>query len=348
MKINRLKIYLLLLVFFFALSSKSQNTTISTKTKPVVSILGFSLCGTTITELRKNYNDLHEIEVEEMNYSSGCEQLDSRYIAKKGFATTKQPGLIFQQERDGDLIGKIRLTTDYKGKFIDNTDIDISKLKAKDVLKRFPTLEGKWGSRGCSDYWNLSNDTISFFVKIDRSKKPMYPIDEAYYLNQPIEGVDLVMSCYVPSEESFTLVETTNDPVFILDSVQVFRGEMNSVDPNTIAVVTVYKGKNATDRFGAEAENGLVYMETISFVKKRYWTSLKSKSDDYLKHVPSPDEESSIFYILNGKPLLKDHEAGLSGITNENLQSVLIIDKNTLKKDYLIEGYSWGVLITTK
>jgi len=349
MKINSLKIYnLLFLVFCFTLSSNGQKTASSKITKPVVSIMGFSLCSTTIAELRKNYDDLHETAIEEMDYSSGCEQLDSRYIAQKGFTTDKQPGIIFQQERNGDLVSKIRLTAAYKGKFIDDKDIDVSKLKTKDVFKRFPSLEGKWGSRGCSDYWNLSNDTISFFVKIDKSKKPQYPIDEAYYLNQPVEGVDIVMSCYVPSNESFTLVETTNDPVFLLDSVQVFRSDMNNVDPNTIALVTVYKGKKAIDRFGPDAENGLVYIETSSFVRKRYWAVLKSKSDDYLKHVPSPDEETGVFYILNGKPLRENHEAELSGLTNENLQTVRVIDNDTLKKDYLIGGYKWGILITTK
>ncbi|WP_285055313.1 hypothetical protein [Pedobacter ginsengisoli] len=336
------------LTLCFSLSLNAQNPQANKTTKPVVVISSFSLCGTSVTELKKDYADLHEVAVEEMDFSSRCEPLDSRYVAKKGYATSKQPGLIFQQGKNGDLIGKIRLTTDYKGVFTDGKDINVSQLKAKDVFERFPALKGKWGSRDCSDYWNISNDTISFFVKIDRAKKPLYPIDEAYYLEQPVVGIDLVLSCFVSSGEHVNLVETTNDPVFIIDSLRMFRDEMQIVDPNTIAAVTVYKDKNATDRFGPEAENGLIYIETKAFVRKRYWTLLSTKSKEYLKLVSAPGKEDEVVYILNGKPLLKNHEGDLAGLNATIFEGLSVIDKATLKKEYQVEGYLWGIVIKTR
>ena len=339
---------ILILTLCISLSSRAQNPQTNKTSKPAVAIAGFSLCGTSVTELKKNYADLREVAVEEMDFSSRCEPLDSRYVAKKGYVTAKQPGIIFQQEQNGDLIGKIRLTTTYKGLFTDGQDIDVSKLKAKDVFERFPALKGKWGSRDCSDYWSFSNDTISFFVKIDPAKKPQYPVDETYYLEQPVVGVDLVLSCYVPSGESFKLVETTNDPVFILDSVRLFRDGMQSVNPNDIATVTVYKDKNATDRFGPEAKNGLIYIETKAFVRKRYWTLLSTKSKEYLKLVSAPGKEYGVVYILNGKPLLKNHEGDLAGLTAKTFEGISVIDEAALKKEYQVEGYLWGIVIKTR
>jgi hypothetical protein len=338
---------ILVLALCFSLTSRAQNPEGNKTTKPALTISGFSLCSTSVTDLKKTYEDLREVVVEEMDFSSRCESLDSRYVAKKGYATGKQPGLIFQQERNGDLIGKIRLTTVYKGSFTDGRDIDVSNLKAKDVFERFPSLKGKWGSRGCSDYWNLSNDTISFFIKIDPAKKPQYPVDEAYYSEQPVVGIDLVLSCFVSSGKPLNLVETTNDPVFIMDSIEVFRDEMQNVDPNTIAAVTVYKDKNATDRFGPKAENGLIYIETKAFVRKRYWTLLSAKSKEYLKRVPAPDKENGVVYILNGKPLLKSHEGDLAGLNATTFESLSVIDQAALKKEYQLDGYRWGIVIKT-
>ena len=93
--------------------------------------------------------------------------------------------------------------------------------------------------------WSFSNDTLFFYVKIDTTKKPPFPIDEAYYYDKPVEAVDLLISCYRIFEKKERYKQLFNDPVFFIDSVNVTRIEMQEYQPTDIAIVTVYKDTNA-------------------------------------------------------------------------------------------------------
>ena len=88
-------------------------------------------------------------------------------------------------------ISKIRLTKEFKGNLPDGTPVDLKNLKLKDVFDIYPKLKDTWGSRSCSDYWSFANDTLFFYVKIDTTKKPQFPIDEDYYSDKLIEAIDL-------------------------------------------------------------------------------------------------------------------------------------------------------------
>jgi hypothetical protein len=161
-----------------------------------LTINNFCLCQTTLQLLKQSYPDLKETSVEEMDLQKGCISQDARFIAGTGYSTDKQPGLIFQKDQETDYISKIRLTKQFKGYLPNGKYIDMSTAKLKDLTNLYPELKDQWGSRGCSDYWNFSNDTISFYVKINMNLKPQFPVNEAYYMDKPIEGIDLMMFCY--------------------------------------------------------------------------------------------------------------------------------------------------------
>ncbi len=196
----KLKILFLLLLTNLCYIARSQNDTeqnqIDTSLAKKITVSGFCLCQTTLKDLQTLCKDLKQIEVEEMDLSKNCFSQDSRYVNGKGYYSVKYPGLIFQKDQDEDFISKIRLTKDFNGKLPNGTPINLKYLLLKDVIKIYPELSSKWGSRDCSDYWSFSNDTVAFFVKIDKTKKPQFPIDEGYYLNKTIEGIDILMSCY--------------------------------------------------------------------------------------------------------------------------------------------------------
>src|SRR5436309_1227285 len=105
------------------------------------------------------------------------------------------------------------------------------------------------------------------------------------------------------------LKKLDNSPVFFIDSVNVFRDELNNYDPLQIAMVTVYKDTMAVNLIGAEGKNGVVYIETKAFARNRYWNYFQSKSDSYLKAVPRPESDTSVQYILNNKVLKNNIEA---------------------------------------
>lgn len=314
-----------------------------------ITVSGFCLCKTTIDDLQKLSNDLKLVDVEEMDLGKRCTAVtDSRYENGKGYYSEKYPGMIFQKDPDEDYISKIRLTKDFVGQLPDGTPINMKTLLLKDVLKLYPELDNKWGSRDCSDYWALSNDTISFYVKIDTTKK-RYPLDEAYYLQKPIDGIDIFISCYsiYTKSDNFSLF-ASDEPMYFLDSIRVNQGVLKNYQPSEIAMVTVYKDSNAIKLGGAEAKNGLIYITTKEYARDHYRDYFKSKSAEYATAAADDKKEEKAVYILNGKVLSSNFESDLFTIDDTNFVSLKVIDKDNLKKDYHVSGKTFGVVITTK
>lgn len=339
----KIKSLLFLFFAFICIQTKGQE-----KTK-TISINCFSLCQASLAELRQLDPNLKEVKVEEMDHPVECFGEDSRFENGKGYYSSKYPGIIFQKEQISDLISKIRLTKEFKGNLPDGKLIDMQNLTLQVLFKLYPELKDKWGSRGCSNYWNFSNDTLLFYVKIDTTKKPQFPIDEKYYLDKQIEAIDIVISCYKPSKENETnYTLTPTDPVFFVDSVRMTKNDLLKYEPNQIASVTVYKDKSAWEKFGSEAVNGLIYIETKDFAKKRYWNFLSSKSIEYKKLVPEPSQDNNVVYILNNKVLKENFEGDLASINNENFINIKIITSEILKSDFDITNKKGGVVITKK
>jgi hypothetical protein len=346
----KFKIALIFLSFFYFFKAVSQDTlqreTIDSSLARKISIGNFCLCYTSVPHLKNLDSNLQQVEVEEMDLPQNCYGQDSRFENGKGYYSEKFPGIIFQKDQETDFISKIRLTKDFKGNLPDGTPINMRHLLLQDVFKMYPALKDKWGSRGCSNYWSFSKDTLLFYVKIDTTKKPQFPIDEAYYYSKPIEAIDLRISCFsIFDKANRKYDQLFTDPVFFLDSVNMTRIELQKYKPTDFATVTVYKDSNAIKLVGDQGKYGAVYIETKKFARNKYWNFLKRKSNDYLKAVPSPEDEKNVVYILNDKILKTNYEADLSVLNEENFIDMEVIDKKTLKKVYKISNKEFGVVI---
>lgn len=136
--------------------------------------------------------------------------------------------------------------------------------------------------------------------------------------------------------------------IYFLDSAQIANDQISKIVPAEIATVIVIKGKTATDLLGSKAKDGIVYIETKKFARKRYWSYLKTKSENYAIVIPNPEKDNLIQYILNGRILNKDYEGELSQINDSNFQKIEIIPKDTLLKRFGIYRKQFGVVIHTK
>jgi len=335
----------IIILIFFQLKGNAQLHD-STLVKRL-SINGFCLCQTTLSSLKQSYSDLKEVEVEEMDISKDCFGQDSRFIAGKGYYTSVQPGMIFQKERDSDYISKIRLIKQFKGNLPDGNSIDLGKFLLKDLFKLYPQFKDQWQSRDCSEYWRFSNDTISFYVKIDKSKKPQFPIDETFYMDKPIEAIDLLISCRGVRmyDEGYHTMEV-NDPVFFIDSVR--NSDISKMNPNDIAQITIIKDTATLKKFGLDAKRRLIYLETKTFVRRRYWKYFGSKSSEYAKIISGLEDDSSLQYVLNGKVLKENFEGDLGMINDNNFIAIKIISKDQLIKNYDISNKDYGIIISSK
>lgn len=237
----------------------SQNTE-----KKLINLSEIKLCELTLSDLKNQDENLKEVEVIEMNLCSDGFVIDSRFENRKGYSSKLFPGIIFQKYDNKDLISKIRLTAEFEGNLPDGTYVNLKNLTAKDVLEKYPTFN-TWNSKDCSDFWSLTNEELYFYVEIDKSKEPRFPIDEKYYLTKPIQGIDIVANCYEISQKNNSL----DDVLFIIDDKIVSKEEVEKYDPKDIETVTVLKDKSATANYGEKGKNGVIIIVTKKYFKKK-------------------------------------------------------------------------------
>jgi hypothetical protein len=341
--------WLSILVFGSIIVNAQDNSfkAIDPETKTNLTISGFCLCETKLTEL-KHLADLGKIEVEEMDYPEKCGGSDMRFTGGSGVYSGKYPGMIFQEGNVEGIVGKIRLTKEFKGKLPNGAAVDLSTMKLRDVFAIYPELNESWGSRGCSDYWNFSDKTISFYVKIDKSIQPQFPIRESDYLDKPVEGIDLVASCSKLLLTSKPIqFFRPDEPMFFVDSIRTNESFIEEAyTPDEIALVTVIKGDNAVRIGGDEAKNGIIYITTKHFARTTYWNLFRSVSPSYAAAVQSQDD-TDIVYVLNDNVLTENAESELFPITRNNLVDIKVIDRKQLKKQFDKKGRV-GVILKIK
>jgi len=250
-----MKRILTFLVLTITLKIYAQNS-------DTIKLSDFKLCELTVDFLKQKDPNVKQVKVEEMNLCSDGFVKDGRFENQTGFESKLYPGVIFQKyQSDINTIAKIHLTKDFKGYLPDGNFVDIKTLKAIDILKKYDSLNA-WTSRGCSDYWGINDSKkVYYYVKINKDKKPQYPIDEDYYSEQQIEGIDIVADCYSYYEEKSQKIK----PLIILDGKEVSEESIYSLKPENVDRINVIKDKNATDKYGEKGKNGVMEI----FLKKK-------------------------------------------------------------------------------
>lgn len=220
-----------------------------------INLSNFKLCELTIDILKTKDPNLKQIKVEEMNLCPDGFTLDGRFENRIGYESELYPGLIFQKYiSETNAIAKIHLTKDFKGYLPNGNYIDLKFLKAKDVLNKYDNLN-TWTSRGCSDYWGIiDNEQLYYYVKINKDKKFQYPIDEKYYAEQQIEGIDIIANCYLYYKNNTIKIK----PLIILEGEEVDEDLIKDLNPDDIEFVNVIKDQNAIDKYGEKGRNGVI------------------------------------------------------------------------------------------
>lgn len=244
--------FLVLIVNLISFAQRSETIRLS----------DFKLCELTVDYLKEIDSNLRQVKVEEMNLCSDGFVQEGRFENRVGYESQLYPGVIFQKyQSDLNTIAKIHLTKDFKGYLPDGNYIDMKTLKADDILKKYDNLNA-WTSRGCSDYWGIKDaEKVYYYVKINKNKKPQYPVDQEYYAEQPIEGIDIISNCYSYYDDN----SKKTKPLIILDGKEVDEDVIYSITPDDVDHINVLKEKSATEKYGQKGENGVIEI----FLKKK-------------------------------------------------------------------------------
>ncbi|NIG54304.1 hypothetical protein [Chitinophaga sp. Cy-1792] len=139
--------------------------------------------------------------------------------------------------------------------------------------------------------------------------------------------------------------EADDDPVYVVDSVRVSSSAANNFTPDQIGLITIAKGRKAVLLYGNQAENGVVYIETKPFARKRVDQLLRTSSPSYdsLRRVQPLD--SNLVYIVNDKIVTPTDEARLFTVDRRTFQSLQILSSKELEDKYHLTGKKAGVAI---
>lgn len=142
--------------------------------------------------------------------------------------------------------------------------------------------------------------------------------------------------------------EKQNFPkIFFVDSLEVSVSDFRSLNPNTITLASVYNDSTAFGLIGERGRDGVVYIETIPFAKKRFQNFLKKSSKEYKKKFPNNDSDKNAIYILNGIVIQEIDYGKLALVDEKTLKSINIIDKKELQKSYSINDKDYGIVVTS-
>lgn len=235
----------LIFALFISIKSFSQNS-------ESINLSKINFCELSIDDLKNQDANLKEVKLEEMEFCSDGFREDNRYVNRTGYESKLYPGVIFQKYRaNNNVVAKIHLTKEFKGYLPDGNYIDLKVLKAKDILTKYDSLD-LWTSRGCSDYWGINrNDKLKFYVKIIKDKEPRYPIDEKYYSEQSIDGIDIITDCSY-------FEKISNSPLYIINGKETTEKVIRDLKPEDVETVTVLKDKSAVQKYGEKGKNGVI------------------------------------------------------------------------------------------
>ncbi|MBV7531539.1 hypothetical protein [Chitinophaga sp. sic0106] len=145
----------------------------------------------------------------------------------------------------------------------------------------------------------------------------------------------------------FAQTEEEGDPVYVVDSVLVAPGAANQITPDQIGLITIAKGRKAVLLYGAQAENGVIYMETKPFARKRVNNFLKSIAPAFDSLRKTGVADSALVYIVNDQLVTDKNEALLFTVDRKTFRTLELVPAKELEQKYQVTGKKAGVRITS-
>ena len=156
----------------------------------------------------------------------------------------------------------------------------------------------------------------------------------------------IAISLFFGSQHAFAQ-EEEGDPVYVVDSVLSAQNALEKIPPDQIGIITIAHGSKAVAKYGPQALNGVVYIETKPFARRRVNELLRKHSPDYDKAWKKFGGDSSFYFIVNTQPVTPTNESLLMTLDAKTLKTIKVIESGELEDKYRIKGHPIGVIITS-
>jgi hypothetical protein len=137
--------------------------------------------------------------------------------------------------------------------------------------------------------------------------------------------------------------------LFIVDSVEA-TGGLNNLSPDKIAFMNVVKSPTLQAKYGPKAANGIIYIETKPFARKRYNRLFVELSPAFEAAIKKYGDDSKFQYIMDGVKISENSMNMLAALEKKSITNLLVVDAKTLKTTYDVKDKEKkvGVIITSK
>ncbi|UPK67687.1 hypothetical protein [Chitinophaga filiformis] len=138
--------------------------------------------------------------------------------------------------------------------------------------------------------------------------------------------------------------------LMFVDSVESKKG-MEGLDPSKIALIDIVKGAKLKEKYGPRGENGVIFIETVDFARKRYTRMFSDISQSYAKMLQQYGSDSSFQYVLDGSQINSSIPQMLAALERKNIEDIVVLPPKTAKdlvKDYEPNDKLLWVLIKSK
>jgi len=199
---------------------------------------------------------------------------------------------------------------------VDGTIVPESFVKAMDPEK-FKSINVLKGEQATSKYGEKGANGV-----IEVTLKKEIP-DSG---NPDSTGDDSVVNAFDPLKA----------PIYILDGVIIEKTKADKYFAEGVESVTVWKGKEATDKYGEKAKYGAVEIKS----KKEPKSTGSTDSPLKIVQIGSDNTQNPPLYVLDGKPIDK---AKMETLKPELIQSVNVLNDKTSTDKYGEKG-KYGVV----
>src|ERR1700744_4656814 len=134
------------------------------------------------------------------------------------------------------------------------------------------------------------------------------------------------------------------DPLYIVND-EIYKDNINTIDPENIASIDVLKGVKATALYGAAGANGVVLVTTKNTINKL--DSTKTATNIVIHDGP-PSHKTKVLFVIDGKQTYTNAFESKNMPDPNSIESVDILKPATAIIKYGKLGENGAIIVTTK
>jgi len=138
--------------------------------------------------------------------------------------------------------------------------------------------------------------------------------------------------------------------LIFVDSVESKKG-MEGLDPSKIALIDIVRGSKLKEKYGPRGENGVIFVETVDFARKRYTRMFSEINPAYGIDLKAYGSDTAFQYVLDGSMINSSIPQVLAALERKNIQSLVMMPPDMVKdlvNDYQPNDKVMWVLILSK